>query len=219
MITCEEMKKLEKQADCAGLSYLQMMENAGKAATDYILERTHPPLPPVYLFCGKGNNGGDGYVVGRLLHNHGFSVTLIALESPPTTPCSHTNYQRFLDLGLSVETPSDFFSKKTPFEKNTPPIMVDALYGTGFHGELDNRAKKMISFINQAPGEKISLDLPSGLNGDNQKGPLGTHVHADCTITFHDEKPIHGNPQAQLGRVRIAPIGIREALSSENHHK
>lgn len=71
IVTCAEMKEIEKRASEGGLSYYQMMENAGVGAAEFIVSRIPAKGKQVLVFCGKGNNGGDGFVVARILHEHG----------------------------------------------------------------------------------------------------------------------------------------------------
>ncbi len=212
MVTCAKMKELEQQADQAGLSYLKMMENAGQGAADYIRSLFHPQKTPVAIFCGKGNNGGDGYVVARLLYDYGFTPRVIALDSPPSTPWAMANYRRWKEIGeiISGQDLLNAIQKKDKESRNF--LMVDAIYGTGFHGSLRPATEKIIQWINEHPGKTVSLDLPSGLSGDNRNEPTGLHVQADHTVTFHDKKPIHDNPRAAIGQLHIADIGIEQTL-------
>lgn len=92
IVTCSEMKALEKAADEAGLSYYQMMENAGTRAAELILQH-HGQTENALIFCGKGNNGGDGFVVARKLREAGVHTQVILVEGPPATNDAKTNYQ------------------------------------------------------------------------------------------------------------------------------
>ena len=82
-VTAAQMKQIEQAANAGGLSYLQMMENAGQAAAQLALKRC-PAAQTAAVFCGKGNNGGDGFVVARLLHQAGLQVQVILTDGPPT---------------------------------------------------------------------------------------------------------------------------------------
>lgn len=227
-VTCSEMKALEKAADAAGLSYYQMMENAGTLSADLILAELSKAdwlpsydvvfdlKPQVLVFCGKGNNGGDGFVVARKLSEKGFPVSVIFVEGPPTTPDAIENEQKlpksvdWISVQAFLETRLDAFPG--PFSG----IIVDAIYGTGFHGELQSKPAKAIEWINHFGKMVVSLDLPSGLSGDmcinDPVPPLC--VNADHTIVFHRLKPVHLCISAQpfLGKITLADIGINEAL-------
>ena len=227
-VTCSEMKDLEKAADAAGLSYYQMMENAGSLATDLILAELSKAdwlpsydvvfdlKPQVLVFCGKGNNGGDGFVVARKLSEQGFPVSVIFVEGSPTTPDAIENEGRLpksvdrISVQAFLETRLDAFPG--PFSG----IIVDAIYGTGFHGELQPKAAKAIEWINHFGKMVVSLDLPSGLSGDmcNTDPVPPLCVKADHTIVFHRPKPVHMCVSAQpfLGKITLADIGITETL-------
>lgn len=203
MVTCAEMKAMEKAADAAGLTYYQMMENAGTGAANEMMSRYPVSGKNILILCGKGNNGGDGYVVARILYGFGGKITLALPEGTPVSPEAMANY----DLCREMELP--LVDKP---EVGKADIIVDALYGTGFHGELKEEIRQLIDQINAASAHRISLDLPSGLSGDNDSQSVGLHVAADLTITFHDQKPIHKNPLAHHGEVVIADIGLGNSL-------
>ena len=228
MVTCEKMKELERMADAAGLSFYQMMENAGTCATEEILKSCSKLKGggSAVIFCGKGNNGGDGLVVARLLAQQGTDVKVILAEGDPETPDAITNY------GLLEEIPEvevTDIAGADPFAIDTMvglaladcDMIVDAIYGTGFHGELRLQAAVIVEAINaahEAGTQVAALDLPSGLSGNaGVEDEIGPGVEADITVTFHDTKPIHENKQAvaeRLGRVIIADIGIGKAIGS-----
>lgn len=204
MVTCAEMKALEKAADEAGLTYYQMMENAGTGAAEAIAAKWNVAGKNVLIICGKGNNGGDGYVVAGKLSRLDSHVSLISPEGMPTSPEAATNYNLCQEMNLPFIPQKE---KILSAIKNAD-FIVDALYGTGFHGELKEGIRHLIEQINRTDARRITLDLPSGLSGDNDNQPVGLHVHGDMTVTFHDEKPIHRNPLARLGEVCVASIGI-----------
>ena len=215
-VTCGQMKILEKRADAAGLSYYQMMENAGTAAFEKICEAYGREISgtKAILVCGKGNNGGDGFVVARKLKEAGSDTTIVLVDGNPASEDAITNFNR-LDPDVPI---IDMTVTESPFMKipGRQDILIDAIYGTGFHGKLRPNALKAAAFINQFKDKALvcSLDIPSGLNGDatriSQIDPNA--VEASITITFHNKKPIHLQPFAQkyCGEIVIADIGIDE---------
>jgi hydroxyethylthiazole kinase-like uncharacterized protein yjeF len=84
-VTCAEMKEIEKKAAENGLSYYQMMENAGTGAAEFIMNQSASQGKSVLIFCGKGNNGGDGFVVARILYEKGYKVKLVLVDGDPQT--------------------------------------------------------------------------------------------------------------------------------------
>lgn len=220
MITCQEMKKLEKAADDAGLSYIQMMENAGMAAADFICDMSPVGGKNIVVICGPGNNGGDGFVVARVLSTRGASVSLMLPNGTPKSPDAVHNYKLCMQMGIPFvmppEQPKPSPSPLGAFAVQAAALMplsfahilVDAIYGTGFHGHLSSEVFRLIQKANMSDAYKIALDVPSGLAGDNYHDNVGPHFYANATVTFHDEKPVHHNPMARTGHVFTAPIGI-----------
>ncbi len=247
-VTCAEMKAIEKAADAAGLSYYQMMENAGTLAAELILMELSKAdwlpsydvvfdlKPPVLVFCGKGNNAGDGFVLARQLSLQGFPVSVIFVEGSPTTADAIAN-ERLLPKAVERISVQTFLETRLEaFPIAFSGIIVDAIYGTGFHGELQPKTAKVIEWINHSPAQTldsqvsgthrsstrhagkmvISLDLPSGLSGDMSADDMFPTlcVKADHTIVFHQLKPVHLSIAAQpfLGKITLADIGITEVL-------
>lgn len=259
-VTCGEMKLLERRGDEAGLSYYQMMENAGTQAAKMIRaycemtgvkpdegedlgkaaaaapleyraavadrhkgtgfydtpETVEKPLR-VMIFCGSGNNGGDGFVVARLLANAGFQVTVVLVSGDPKTQDAGTNFQLLSDLPVSIIT-MDGMKEDALEQGDMPDVLVDAMFGTGFHGIMRGNALKAAEYINtchEKHGKKVfALDIPSGLGGDQlkkKKIPCEI-IKADYTITFHARKPVHMRRFAAryCGEILVADIGIDE---------
>ena len=283
-VTCGQMKILEQRADEAGLSYYQMMENAGSRAAEFILSKaplgdfalgngmsgellkvaetveilniltnsdensTRRTLPfaynetmrdvdqyaagkLAYIFCGKGNNGGDGFVVARLMSKAGWRVTVILVDGEPTTPDSITNFGLLSPLPITVlDMKAD--DRALMKLKEIPDLIVDAIYGTGFKGKLKGNGLKSAIYINKMGSlarEKSSdayvvsrkrgtlifaLDIPSGMGGDltRERELDKAAVRADYTVTFHAKKPVHLKAFAAeyCGEIVIADIGINE---------
>lgn len=202
-VTCTQMKTLERLADESGLSYYQMMENAGTRAFELICQEA-PAAGSVVIFCGKGNNGGDGFVVARKFHELGVAVTVVLVDGEPVTTDAITNYQLIKDKVAIVDAPPSL----------QPDIVIDAIYGTGFHGQLRPSGLAAAEWINSCDAFVCALDIPSGLGGDAlAESEVDTRaIRADLTITFHNRKPVHLQEfaAAYCGKVLIADIGIDE---------
>lgn len=210
-VTAAEMKQLEQQADAAGLSYRQMMENAGAAAARLAL-RAVPEAKSAAIFCGKGNNGGDGFVAARHLANAGLAVRLYLVEGEPVTTDAIYNCSLAREMGLPV-LPMDALDEpeQAEFLKGAD-LILDGVYGTGFHGALRPAGLAAARWMNEAPGRVLALDLPSGLEADSGNAAEGA-VQAELTVTFHAAKPCHRLAAAQCGRVEVADIGITAVLN------
>lgn len=210
-VTAAEMKQLEQRADAAGLSYRQMMENAGAAAARLAL-RAVPEAKSAAIFCGKGNNGGDGFVAARHLANAGLAVRLYLVEGEPVTTDAVYNCGLARDMGLPVLALDALNQpEQAEFLKNAD-LVLDGVYGTGFHGALRPAGLAAARWMNEAPGRVLALDLPSGLEADSGIAAEGA-VQAQLTVTFHAAKPCHRLAAAQCGRVEVADIGITAVLN------
>ena len=235
-VTCAQMKILEQNTDAAGLSYYGMMENAGRIAANRIVEitmkspnndgRTEPLRALVY--CGKGNNGGDGFVVARRLCREGWDVSVVLVDGEPVTPDAITNYSLLADLqipvsgiGVSGRESASEQEEVSGQEGGNPShakpydVIVDAIYGTGFHGKLRPAGAEAAARIADAKAGGavvFALDIPSGMSGDlTDRSELDERcVRADYTITFHAKKPVHLQPFAEefCGEIITADIGI-----------
>ena len=210
-VTAAEMKQLEQRADAAGLSYRQMMENAGAAAARLAL-RAVPEAKSAAIFCGKGNNGGDGFVAARHLANAGLAVRLYLVEGEPVTTDAVYNCGLARDMGLPVLALDALNQPEQAEFLKGADLVLDGVYGTGFHGALRPAGLAAARWMNEAPGKVLALDLPSGLEADSGNAAEGA-VQAELTVTFHAAKPCHRLAAARCGRVEVADIGIGTALN------
>ncbi|MBQ5813079.1 MAG: NAD(P)H-hydrate epimerase [Clostridia bacterium] len=208
-VTKNEMKELERRANDAGLPYLQMMENAGRAAFDILTARL-PGIKSAAIFCGTGNNGGDGLVVARLLRQRGAAVLIILVGGKPKTPDAITNLYLATMAGIPIVMGTHLDESDISFITSCDAV-IDAIYGTGFHGELDLEAEVCCEVIAHSAGFKMALDLPSGLECDSGKTAQGT-AKADITVTFHSAKPCHKISHGICGETVVADIGITDIL-------
>jgi len=198
-VTVSEMKEIERLADASGLSYYQMMENAGTESFKAILSN-YPSTKSLLIFCGKGNNGGDGLVVARLAANSGISVCVILVEGVPVTEDALTNFNK-LPQSVNIIDLNDID------DINNDTVIVDALYGTGFHGELRESGRHACNMMDSLGLPIVSLDIPSGCNADSKAVADGA-ITSDITIVFHAYKNIHVSSVSNCGKIVLADIGI-----------
>lgn len=205
IVTAAQMKEIERAANERGIPYLQMMENAGLAA--YAQLRTRfPQAASLLVVCGKGNNGGDGFVLARAAALDGWRVTVLLAEGEPKTPDAITNYARLKSLQIIV------CRDAAALETQHFGVVADALYGTGFHGSLRPAGRAACALINrehEAGAFVLALDLPSGIATDTGEVAEGA-VRADLTVTFDSYKPLHAakNSAVYCGEIVCADIGI-----------
>ena len=207
-VTVAQMKQIEHDADARGLSYPQMMENAGMAAAKLLTERCPGIIRSLAVFCGTGNNGGDGFVLARALCRKGAEVRIVLVGGEPKTPDARLNFDRAAQLGIPMWQ-ADSLNQAARAWIHSADAVVDAIYGTGFHGELRPAGREACALLNGAAGFCLALDLPSGLAADTGEAAEGT-VQADLTVTFHASKPCHRLNPGQCGAVEIASIGIEK---------
>lgn len=200
-VTAAEMKALERAAYLAGQSYLDMMERAGRASAREALDLA-PCARRGVIFCGKGNNGGDGFVAARALRQAGLEVALILAEGDAVTPDAAENQRQAAALGipclpLSEDTASPLLARAD--------VVLDAVYGTGFHGALRPAGALAARLMNTCPAPVLALDVPSGVVCDTGEAAPGA-VRAARTVTFHAAKPCHRLCPTHCGAVRVVPI-------------
>ena len=184
-VTAAEMKERERAANEAGLLYIQMMENAGRAAWKELKARV-PALRRLLIVAGKGNNGGDGFVMARVAAKEGVQVRVLLAEGEPKTADAKTNLARLAETAAEIVRDTE----QAAFGADA---VVDALYGTGFHGELrpDGAAACALMGRERERGAFVlALDLPSGVSADSGEVAEGA-VQADATVTFDCTKPLH----------------------------
>lgn len=187
-----------------GISSHQLMEKAAEGFVDWFLEKRFSSSKPIALFCGAGNNGGDGLAIARLLTKHGFQCvvfTCFADEGSLSEDCR-------INLGLLPSAIRKF--PWNEFDSEEFGLVIDAYLGVGIKGPLREEAKSIIDKINSFKGIKVSVDLPSGLSADYSG--FDHCVHAEVTVTFAFPKltlllPEHAKV---TGELVLVDIGISE---------
>ena len=204
IVSVHMMKEREKMADLAGLSYYQMMENAGTKAFE-VIQNEFESISSILIVCGKGNNGGDGLVIARLAALKGINVEIIFPEGEPVTTDAITNLNK---LPKSVK----ILLYSVP--ESSPDIIIDALYGTGFHGGLRESGKNACKFMNEFEKPVVSLDIPSGAVADTGENAENA-VRAYMTIVFDSLKFIHTKENNICGKIVLVDIGINDILKDK----
>ena len=207
ILTAEQMRTVEAKAVSLGLSWLRLMENAGSAAAKVIRDTCPLKGQKIVIVCGKGNNGGDGYVIARKLLEDKASVRVISVSAPATASAVEMASKAYA-LGIK---PIDFENYEPlccQYIKDAD-IVIDAVFGTGFKGEPSGIYANAVNAINSSNGYKIAIDVPSGMSSDSGYNS-GVFVTADLTVTFAALKPCHISfPSSEYcGKVVIASIGI-----------
>ena len=202
-----------------GIPGIVLMENAGRQAAELLIQLgIHGP---VTIACGKGNNGGDGFVIARHLNSLGFPVEALVFSQPDSIHGdAKTNYQILTKMDLTplfFPSPLDFERITDLFQRST--WIIDALLGTGLTGETRSPYRELIDLINSTSCPVLSIDLPSGLDCD-QGIALGTAVHATHTATLVAPKKGFSHPGASIftGHIHTLDIGIPRKLIASLVH-
>ena len=198
----EEMREADRRAiEDEGIPSLDLMEAAGRAVAQAVADLS--PAGPVRVVCGKGNNGGDGFVVARLLAELGFEAEALLLgERDELEGDAAVNAERLAEV-------REVGADELPAALDGSDAVVDALLGTGFSGEVREPAASAIRAINENGAPVIACDIPSGVDGASGE-VAGDAVRAQVTVTFHGPKAGHLiRPGKEFaGELVTAAIGI-----------
>ena len=210
MLTVKEMKALEKFAHQQGVIYAQLMQNAGLQVFEFIKRKYDLDGKHAVVFCGQGNNGGDGFVVARMLQEHCPTVVLFFGEEEKLSEEAKENFDKL--VGVTVIEIHDLKDLELfQVQEQHDLILVDALLGTGFSGEVREPVLSGVKLYNSLHGVKVSVDVPSGLNADT--GEAKTCCAFDWIVTFHDLKTGMDGLQ---DRCEVVDIGIPEKKKDSN---
>jgi len=222
LVTSEQIKMLDKLSiEKIGIPGVVLMENAGKSVADFISERWSSPSY-VYIFCGTGNNGGDGLVAARHLYNRGYKVKVfLAGPKEKIKGDAAVNLNIALNMGINIKQVLSLQDLPLSEEENSHKekiILIDALLGTGARGAPKGIIEEIVNLINKWKGVKIAVDLPTGVNADTGE-VAGKAVKADYTITFaYPKRGTYLYPGIDyVGEVKVIDIGIPfDILEREN---
>ncbi len=216
-----QTKKLEDFAVASGgFDHTRLMENAGASVCRIINEIIGSVNKSVAVVCGIGNNGGDGFVVAKRLLEGGAKVRVLLAIGTPTTE----DAKKFLGESEAAGIKTLSYAEegdRQEFNKTieNSDIIVDAIFGVGFHGKVSDELSEVIEMINSSRGTVVSVDVPSGVDSDSGE-VSGACVQADHTVTFSTRKPGHVIYPAvdYCGEVHVASIGIPEHVIQEQEH-
>ena len=205
LLTTAEMGRADAFAVAHGVPSLQLMENAGRAVAEAIVARFKPCA--VTVLCGPGNNGGDGFVVARLLDESGFTVR-VAQDGDHKGDAREMS-ARWKGARIALE----------PQALDGARLVVDALFGAGLSRPLEGAAAQVVEALNDLP--VVAVDVPSGVSGDTGQPLGGVYVKAALTVTFFRKKPGHLllPGRALCGETVLADIGIPAQASNSQLHE
>jgi hydroxyethylthiazole kinase-like uncharacterized protein yjeF len=210
------MRNIDKKTiEEVGIPGLQLMEKAGKGVAEAAREMLGDPAgKKVIIFCGRGNNGGDGFVVGRYLAQWGAKVEFfLTTRKDEVKGDAKTNLKKALDLKLPIHEISNEKDIPSPIEAH---LIVDALFGTGFEGEITGYLENLVESINASGIPVLSVDVPSGLHSDTGEF-TGVCIQASRTVTMALPKIGHFffPGKAKSGKVSVVDIGVPRKVVEE----
>jgi NAD(P)H-hydrate epimerase len=204
-LTIAESREVDRWAiEKLGLPSIVLMENAGRGVVDVLMSREPQPRK-VLILCGKGNNGGDGFVIARHLAIHGVDCRVVLLVDPSELQGDAlANFLVLQRLGFEIESLAALSSSGSHCD-----WIIDAMLGTGAVGEPREPYRTAIRWVNSQTPSVLAVDVPSGLDCDTGE-PSEFTVKADVTCTFHAPKVGFLDSQAQkyLGELHVVSIGI-----------
>ena len=222
LLTAAQMRAIEEAAIASGeVTGLELMERAGKGVVEAIFEEW-PELRATshraVVLCGPGNNGGDGFVVARLLKEWGWEVEVFLYGTPEKMPPdARVNYERWLGMGEvgSLNLPDSWETALSAIAQHHDQIAIDALFGIGLTRGFVEPVSSLLRYLDDTLGESVSryvaVDLASGICADSGRA-LSRYVRkADLTVTFHRAKIGHvlSDGAHYAGRLRIIDIGLK----------
>ena len=201
LYTADEMSRADGGAQDLGIPGGVLMERAGAAMAEEILARY--PNRRTLVVCGGGNNGGDGFVIARELHRAGADVTVVATKDDYSGDPA-TNLEVLRNLLVPIDGPEDLGSLLDGAD-----LVVDALLGTGFSGEVREKEAGLIRQINDSPAAVVAVDVPSGVDGSTGE-VAGEAVRADLTVCAHAAKVgcVISPGRERAGETVVVEIGI-----------
>lgn len=214
ILTSKQMYAAECNAVERGIGFPQLMENAGTACAKLIKKHfciTEDKPQKILVICGKGKNGGDGFVIARKMREYGCDVKIMLACGEPKDDISKNMFSLAEVMGIDILTYNNNLTLlKTHIEE--ADIIVDAIFGTGFSGALNQSLSALAKAVNSADAKTVAIDVPSGADCDAATVD-GAVFKADMTIAISAYKPIHILKPYNVfcGRTVVADIGMTES--------
>ena len=214
IVTSAEMREIDRvTSERFGVPSLTLMENAGTAVAEFTPAH-YPEARRIAIVCGKGNNGGDGFVAARKLADAGREVDTILLADPAELRGDAAEmFRKLRRAPVVVRSPEDL---KQNSQLLNCEVLIDAILGTGFRPPVSGLYAEAIAAINTLKVPVVAVDIPSGADADAMGEQVGVVCRADAIVTFTAPRPAHIFGALSSGPTVIAPIGSPEqAIVSE----
>ncbi|MFH1311839.1 MAG: NAD(P)H-hydrate dehydratase [Candidatus Eisenbacteria bacterium] len=210
VLTAEEMRSIDKETIRNHVPGIKLMENAGKGVAEEIIKNIKPrKASAIVIICGKDNNGGDGFVVARLLKQKGYRPRVYLLgKSSQVKGDAEANLKRCVRNRIKITEVDRGGLSALEETLAGAHVIVDAIFGTGFAGSPRGLSRDVIEIINGCPAPTVAVDIPSGVNASTGEATLA--VEADITVTMALPKRGHllFPGRALSGELIVHDIGV-----------
>ncbi len=207
IVTADEMREIDRASSQRfGVPSLSLMENAGSAVAEFVVAR-YPSAERVGVICGKGNNGGDGFVAARKLKAAGKEVRVVLLAEPADLRGDAAEMFAKLPVAPVIVRSSEDLKQEQARAVFESDVLLDAILGTGFKPPVSGLYAEAIRLLNASSGPVVAVDIPSGADADVMGEQTGTVARADAMVTFTAPRPAHIFGRLTDGPTLIAPIG------------
>jgi NAD(P)H-hydrate epimerase len=197
-----------------GVPSLTLMENAGSAVAGYVFANC-PEAHRIVIVCGKGNNGGDGFVAARKLHEKGRKVEVLLLARPDDLKGDAAIMFGKLPFAAISVVSKEELERAEVHSAIHAELYLDAILGTGFKPPVSELYAAAIKIMNSAETPVVSIDIPSGADADAMKPQAATIARSDAIVTFTAPRPAHAFASLTQGSTCVAEIGSpQEAIDS-----
>jgi ADP-dependent NAD(P)H-hydrate dehydratase / NAD(P)H-hydrate epimerase len=215
IVTAAEMRAIDRAtSERFGVPSPTLMENAGTAVAKHVL-LSYPAANQIAVFCGKGNNGGDGFVAARKLREAGKRVHVILLADPADLRGDAAAMFGKLPMEPFVVRSTEELKSPRTQAAYTADLYLDAILGTGFKPPVSGFYQEAIAVLNGGRVPVVAVDIPSGADADAMAPQPGTMARADSIVTFTAPRPAHVFSQLTRGWTMVADIGSpAEAIGS-----
>lgn len=205
ILTPEEIRKAEEKANGNILSYEEMMENAGRGCAEHIIN-SYPQHKNIVIICGKGKNGGDGFVIARYMAESEKDVNIICAFNSPSDELSEKNRKR-VDGQVNIYDGSHISRHISRLISNAD-IIVDAVFGIGFKGALPENVKELFRLADNSKAVKIAVDIPSGLSVGNENTEQCFRADETLSMLCFKKEHIYKPYSDFCGKTTVIPIGF-----------
>jgi ADP-dependent NAD(P)H-hydrate dehydratase / NAD(P)H-hydrate epimerase len=221
VVSAEEMRWCDETTiNTYSIPGLLLMENAGRGVAEVVKQEYFPlQSKHILVLCGKGNNGGDGFVIARMLMNSCARVSILLIASPSELKGdAKTNFKilQTISKKSNGQITIQRYSKRILSKLAKPDIIIDAMFGTGFTGSVRKPFAEVIEWVNQQQAKIVAVDNPSGVNGTTGRVE-NCAVRADVTVTFGQLKSglLCNQGREFAGSVRVVDIGIPRMVTED----